>query len=129
MHARISSWPAVGLVFGLHSALVSLQVLIDTFDWEKLPAQQLRGDRTLAHVMISNAASLSFVMQNLESKYQSISKLLQVARSSVDSETNHPIYSKRTAYEFHCFVLAVFIGFARSLKRVKDYPKVSNIHM
>lgn len=131
MHARISSWPAVGLIFGLHSALTLnvLKDVIERFDWDKLPAHQRRGDQTLAHVMISNAASLRYAMDNLEPNYRSVSKLLQAATSSVKSDTNYRIYSKETAYEFHCFVLAIFFGFSRSLKQVKDYPKVINIHI
>jgi hypothetical protein len=122
MHARISSWPAVGLIFGLHAALTLnvLKDVIEQFDWDKLPAQRRRGDRTLAHVLISNAASLGYAMDKLEPNYRSISKLLQAATSSVKSDTDYRIYSKETAYEFHCFVLAIFFGFSRSLKHVND---------
>ena len=122
---RISSWPAVGFIFHLTSALSSvnghLDKAIECFAWDLLTEQKGPGDRTLVRELKDNSELLSKVMSFGLSHFpefqSSMDNLMSAVRTAEVNQT-YAIYSRSTAREFHCLLTAVMLGFAKCLHSI-----------
>jgi len=124
MFNRISSWPAVGFMCQLTSALLLgfVDDIIDKYPWDSLSRERGQGDRTLAREITDNAESLQMLMSfGLAShpEYHS-TKALVIAAKSVASGNGSTLYNRSTAKEFHCLLTAVHLGFAKSLYAISS---------
>jgi len=130
MFNRISSWPAVGFMCQLTSALLLgfVDDVIDKYPWDSL-SQEQEVDRTLAREITDNAESLQMLMSfGLEShpEYHS-TKALVIAAKSVASGNGSTLYNRSMAKEFHCLLTAVHLGFAKSLYAITIHS--SNVRL
>jgi len=127
MYNRMSSWPAVGLIFELNGALGSLSC-IDGHAWEELDNMQGSGDRTLIHMLVDIESVIPTLMQRLANEYQNVLELLAAVKVAKDAQ-RYRFYNKSTARQFHCLLVADLIAFASSLRFVKawKYTHVSTV--
>ena len=121
MSNRMSSWPAVGLIFELHGALGSLSLsTLEKYAWGKLHNVPGSGDRTLIHMLIDTESVIPALMERLPNQYRQVSELLAAVKAAKDTQCYH-FYNKSTAKQFHCLLVAALIAFASSLQFVKAW--------
>ena len=121
MYRRISSWPAVGLIDHLTSMMLSgdLERAIRQHTWKDPFNKQGPGDRTLSKALHEAKAVIPTIMLIIPLQFHSVDTLLSAVSTAVKDDQGYNIYGQETAFEFHCLLVAVFIGFARSLTRLK----------
>ena len=129
MHSRISSWPAVGFIYGIHKNLEDgvVTMAVRKFPWSSLPSERGPDDRTLACALHSAKFAIPDVVGYLPEQYRSLTKLMSTVESAVECK-DYRIYDQSTALEFHCLLLGTFLGWAHSLAIINEHIKASPGH-
>lgn len=123
MYRRITSWPAIGFIGKLSTLMLSgdLQRAIQHHCWKDPPNNRGLGDRTLVKALYDAQNSFPIIMDNVSPKFRSLECLTSALDSIPDGSWAYEVYNQRTAFQFHCLLVAVFIGHARSLARLKKF--------
>ena len=122
MFFRVSSWSAVGLIFGLKTVLGNggMEAAINRFPWSSIEMEQRSGDRALVCALKdASAEAIPVMMATLDTKHRPVDRLISAVEVALTENGNNcRIYTQATARQFHCVCLAAFIMFAKDLKEI-----------
>jgi hypothetical protein len=118
IYRRCIHWTSLGLLFLLVESTETLQSAIDKNNW----VSHIR-DRTLdgyLKALANNPEIMGFLMgASPLMKASDVSNDFHQVLCVQERPSEHEVYSKHTAHHFHGFLIAILMGYTRSLAELK----------